>query len=322
MISVFYRFPSIPALVLSLALLLCAGCSCFKSPVVATVEGEEITAAELQEEMQMERGKFDAALLSREEQFAEFRRQALEKLIQERILLSRARHLGISPTEGELAELERTRSGALAAREGDGAFSSHGVDPRAWERAQRHRLIITKLIEQEVAGELPVSDAEVQAYYRQHPRDFQEPSQFRARQIIVDSKELADQIVASIEQGGDFGELAKLHSLSPDAKRGGDLGFFDSRSYPPAFTEICRSLKKGEVSQVVATDYGYQIFQLLDKRPARQVPLAEAEEEIRRWIREQRSEASFEAWFAALRDRAGVVIDETALKGVALGKAG
>lgn len=296
------------------------GCSRSMDAVVATVDGAKITASDLRAEMSMERGKFDEAILSQEGNLTEFRRQALDKLIQEKILLAEAKRLGLRPTPEEERGIQAMRSGAFADREGDVAIVEHGVDPKAWGKAQKRRLIIGKLVEKEVVDRIPLSEEKVSAYYRQHLSDFNLPPQYRARQIIVDSREGADEILAKIRQGEDMDDLARKHSLSPDGKRGGDLGFFDARSYPPAFTDVCQKLQIGEVSDVIQTDYGFQIFQLLEKRPARQVPFEEASASIRRLLREEGSEKAFENWFAALQQRAAVAVDEETVKGVALEK--
>jgi parvulin-like peptidyl-prolyl isomerase len=69
---------------------------------------------------------------------------------------------------------------------------------------------------------------------------------------------------------------------------------------------------------VVATPYGYQIFQLLDKRPARQRSLEEAADDIRRRLREDRIEAAYRPWLAGLMGKAKISIDEKALMEVKL----
>lgn len=303
---------------LALLLVLATGCSKLNDAVVATVDGEKITASELREMMRMERGKFDPALLKQESNFAEFRKQALEKLAQEKMLLAEARRLGIKASRQELKELEALRLGALQSKEGDSAIIEHGVDPKAWQMAQERRQIIGKLIAKEVIDKVPLSEEKVRSFYDGNMRDFSRPAQFRARQIIVDSREQADEILAKIKQGEDFGELAGKYSLSPDSKKGGDLGFFDARSYPAIFSEICSQLKAGEISDVVQTDYGYQIFQLLEKRPARQISFEEASDGIRRRLREEVSGESFKKWIAEVEGRYKVAVNDGELKGVTL----
>lgn len=309
------------AILLLIAFALTSGCSKLRNPIVATVNNEPITAAELRAKMGMERSKFDPTLLAQEGNFLEFRKQALEKLIQEKILLTEARRLGIAPTQEELKNIDQQYSQALSFDEGDFPLTSQGIDSKAWKRAQHNRLVINKLILQEVVDKIPIAEDKIQAYYKQHLQEFHQTAQLHARQILVDSQELADQILSKIKRGEDFGELAKQHSLSPDSRRGGDLGFFEAKIYPPIFSEVCRELVTGEVSDVIQTEYGYQIFQLLDRRPERQIPYEEASEQIRKLLKENESEQLFGNWLTTLQSKATIAINEDAMKGVLLEKA-
>lgn len=292
--------------------------SCSRDVTVATVGGEKITASALRAEMQMERGKYDSAVLNQKANFEKFREGALNKLINERVLLAEAGKRGIGLTKEDLKEIEKTRAGALAAGVGGDAIKERGLDPKAWDKAQQARLVIQKLIQQELLDRIPVSDEEASGYFNKHTQDFNQPAQFRARQILVDSKDTAEEVLAKLKNGGDFAELAKEYSLSPDGKRGGDLGFFSSLNYPEIFSTVCQQLKIGELSDVVQTDYGFQIFELLDKRPAYQVPFEEAKESIKQLLREDRAEDTINKWSADLIGKAAVSINEETLKGVTL----
>jgi peptidyl-prolyl cis-trans isomerase C len=308
------RILGIAALVSLVAL--ASACSRTSGRTVAMVDGQRISAQELVAEMKMERGMYDPALLSDDANFTQFRRQALDRLIQEALLLREAERAGVTLTAEEAAHAfpadDASTSGFKA------ALAERGIDVARWKEAQRRRLLIGKLIEQEVVGKIPVDDATVEAYYRKHQGDFRENTRFHARQILVGTREQADQIHAKLEQGEDFAKLAQEFSESPDGKRGGDLGFFDSESYPEVFSTICQQLAVGQTSAVTQTPYGYQIFQLLEKRPPRQRSLAEAKDDVRRLLQEQRAEEAFEPWLQTLEEKAKVSVDENTLKEVRL----
>jgi parvulin-like peptidyl-prolyl isomerase len=200
----------------------------------------------------------------------------------------------------------------------DDVLSKRGIDEKRWREAQRRRALIRKLIEKEVVEKIPVTDEEVAKYYRKHISEFRDNTRFHARQILVDKKEIADRIHARLMKGEDFATLAKEFSVSPDSAKGGDLGFFDAKAYPEVFAEICQQLSPGEISKVKATPYGYQIFQLIAKRPPRQRTLDEAREGIERKLREQRIEEAFVPWLEDLMNRSKVSVNEDALKEVKL----
>lgn len=89
----------------------------------------------------------------------------------------------------------------------------------------------------------------------------------RAPEKVVRTKEealaLAQDLLKQIKGGADFGELAKTYSDCPSAKRGGDLGYFGKDQMDKSFEKAAFALKKGKVSKVVETDFGYHIIKRL-----------------------------------------------------------
>jgi len=297
-------FKAIPIIIM--IALAAAACSRGRGKVIAEVEGVGITSEDLRQGMLMDRLVYDPAVLTTEANFDEFRRRSLQRLIQEAIMLKEAERQGISGQVDTPLPVE------------EAALEDRGIDPKAWQEAQRRRAMIRGLIQREVVAKIPVAEGDIKAYYRKHIQDFRDNTQFHARQILVDSKELADQIHARLMKGEKFASLAKEFSVSPDGERGGDLGFFDAASYPEVFSEVCQKLKPGEISEVVATPYGFQIFQLLERRPARQRQLDEVADAIRLRLGEEKIEEAYRPWLEGLMDGATVMINEEAVKEVRL----
>jgi peptidyl-prolyl cis-trans isomerase SurA len=82
-----------------------------------------------------------------------------------------------------------------------------------------------------------------------------------------DAKSAADDLLAKIKTGADFGELAKASSDDPgSAQRGGDLGWFGRRAMVKPFEDAAYALSPGQVSDVVRTSFGFHIIKLLEKR--------------------------------------------------------
>ena len=97
----------------------------------------------------------------------------------------------------------------------------------------------------------------------------QTPERRRAQHILVESEELANDLLDQINQGADFAELAKANSEdSSSSEEGGDLGFFEKELMGAEFDEAAFAMNIGDVSDVVATDYGYfHIIKLTDIEP-------------------------------------------------------
>ena len=104
----------------------------------------------------------------------------------------------------------------------------------------------------------------------------------RAQHILVESEELANDLLDQINQGADFAELAKANSEdSSSSEEGGDLGFFEKELMGAEFDEAAFAMNIGDVSDVVATDYGYfHIIKLTDIEAETMQAFNEVEEQL------------------------------------------
>lgn len=278
-----------------------------KGSIVANVDGSKIFAPDVVRAIEIEKAKFDPVIIKTGKNKDAFKQQIIENLVQEKILLNEAKHQGIRLSREELEKAEDSLPDPEL-------FKNQEIDPDVWREKQENRLIIKKLVDKEVMEKIPVNPDDVSSYYKSHQKEFDQPAQYHARQIVVDSKELADEILKKLRSGEDFAKLAQEFSLSPDRKRGGDLGFFNTSTFPGVFTEICSRLKPNQISEVVATDYGFQIFQLLEKRAPRQISYEEAVPMIERTLREKKREQAFEEWFKKLREKVHVTVKQEVLE--------
>ncbi|MHA1202302.1 MAG: peptidylprolyl isomerase [Candidatus Heimdallarchaeaceae archaeon] len=85
-------------------------------------------------------------------------------------------------------------------------------------------------------------------------------SKIKASHILVKKRSEADRLLKEIQSGAEFTELAKNHSLCSSGKKGGSLGFFTRGKMVKEFEKAAFSLAKGELSDVVKTEFGYHII--------------------------------------------------------------
>lgn len=88
----------------------------------------------------------------------------------------------------------------------------------------------------------------------------------RASHILVKTEEEAKDLLAKLNEGADFGELAEEHSLCPSKRDGGDLGYFGKGMMVKPFEDAAFSMEAGEVSQPVETQFGWHLIKLTDKQ--------------------------------------------------------
>lgn len=119
-----------------------------------------------------------------------------------------------------------------------------------------------------VSEDTVLTDADLQAEYDSQLEQL-EHSEYRASHILVESEAEALEVIASIQAGGDFAELAEQFSTGPSAQSGGDLGWFNQETMVPEFTEAVKQLDKGEfTSNPVQTQFGWHVIFLVDTRAA------------------------------------------------------
>jgi len=141
-----------------------------------------------------------------------------------------------------------------------------------------------------ISAQLTVSDAEVKAWYDSHKDKFQQPEERRASHILVASEKIgkekakakAEEILKDVRKTpASFGELAKKNSDDPgSAAKGGDLGFFGRGMMVKSFDDAAFSLKEGEISDVVESDFGFHIIKVTGIHAGKDKPLVEVKGEI------------------------------------------
>ena len=239
----------------------------------------------------------------------ELRRSFLRQVIDRELALAEARRRGIHVDEAEveasLAEMRRDYP--------DGNFdrmlSRRNLSLERIREDLTERLMIDKVLEQEVHRKIKVGAEEIADYYATHRDEFVRPLRVRARQILVDNEEQGEEIVARLRNGASFVEMAQRFSLSPDGDQGGDLGFFPRGEMPSRFDEVVFDLAPGELSPLVSSEYGYHIFRVEEVRPAQNLSLEQAEEEIRARLRRQKEAAARRAWLLDLGARSELEVN-------------
>lgn len=136
------------------------------------------------------------------------------------------------------------------------------------------------------------SDEDIEQYYQQHSDQYILPEKRQARHILIrsgdaDSEEVIktkrqqmEVILGLASAGKDFAELAKEHSEDSSATQGGDLGFFGRGQMVKPFEDAAFALKKGEISNIVQTQFGFHIIKLENIEPGRTITLADARKDI------------------------------------------
>ncbi|WP_417879177.1 peptidylprolyl isomerase [Vibrio sp.] len=165
-----------------------------------------------------------------------------------------------------------------------------------FERPEQMKVAYVELSAEQLKKSIQVTDEDAQAYYQEHLNKYSTKEQRKVRHILIkDDQVKADEILAKLKAGEDFATVAKENSEDVgSAKQGGDLGWIEKGVMDPAFEEAAFSLaEKGDISDVVKSDFGYHIIQLEDEHPPEAKPYSEVATEIKSELLDEKAVDQF-----------------------------
>lgn len=181
------------------------------------------------------------------------------------------------PTEAVLDELVATE---LLRQEAvkQGIADQSDIDFQI--RQQETQLLARALIQKQFA-DLSFSDEDLRAEYDKQMGG-EAANEYRARHILLKTEDEANAVIAALDNGGDFVELAKERSTGPSAGDGGNLGWFQAGSMVPEFAKAVQAMQAGDISTVpVQTQFGYHVIMLEETRPVTPPPFEQVKEQVR-----------------------------------------
>ncbi len=128
---------------------------------------------------------------------------------------------------------------------------------------QKIKVDFIELSLSDIAKNINVNDDDLFNFYEDEKERFTTEEERQAQHILVESEQQAEQIITQLNSGADFAKLAETHSLDTGSKdAGGDLGFFTLGVMMSEFEDKVFSMKVGEVSSPVKTEFGYHVIKL------------------------------------------------------------
>ncbi len=185
--------------------------------------------------------------------------------------------------------------------------------------AARKKIIVSKLIELEVDKKVRLEPDEAQKYYEAHKDEFMTPLLLRASHILVNNEAEAQTIKKELQAGADFEELARSKSLDNTAIRGGDIGFFQKGQLLPEFEDVAFKMRKGEISDVFHTQFGYHVMKLTDRAEPALRDFKMVKGILEKQILNEKRTKVYKEFVQGLKKDAKVMIDEKVLEAIPSG---
>jgi parvulin-like peptidyl-prolyl isomerase len=256
----------------------------------------------LYQEHQRDRGVAIAARGDQLPLLTEMRKEAMDMLIEQELIIQAAAAKGI---EVSAAEIDAAWADISEPFDSKQQFllrlDTEGYTEDSYRDHLKRMIPAKKYLDEIRLQAMQVSDEELEQYYRDNEYRLTLPEQVRVRHILLSWKPLGkpDDRAALLEQmqaildkaraGEDFEQLAAEYSDDSSRMHGGDVGFFQRGQMVPLFETAAFALKQpGDISDIVETNFGLHIIRLEEHKPAYLVPLDEVREKLRAHISEEK----------------------------------
>ncbi|HTZ89853.1 MAG TPA: peptidylprolyl isomerase [Alloacidobacterium sp.] len=259
-----------------------------------------------------------------QQQLFEARHDLLRDLIDQQLLLSKAKDLGITGETETIKRLDEIRKQNHMDSLDDlqRAAESQGVSFEDFKEHIRDGIVSSEVIRDEVGRHLNLSQTDVQKYYDAHKADFNAPEQVRLSEILVPTanpddaaqvaaaQKKADEIAAQLKSGSDFAQLAKTESGGPTAAQGGELGEFRSGQLAKVLEDQTFGLKPGEYTQPIRTKQGFVILKVTEHTPGGVQPLKDVESQVEDAVYSERMAPALRQYLTRLREESYIDIKQ------------
>jgi peptidyl-prolyl cis-trans isomerase C len=201
-------------------------------------------------------------------------------------------------------------------KEFEDVLAKTGDDPETMRERVERNLRLRNFVVKKFFDDTKVSDDDMRKYHDQFPERFIKGEEVRASHILFNEaeKDSALEIHEKLtEQGADFSECAKLHSVCPSGENGGDLGFFDRGKMVPEFERAAFDTAVGHISDIVQSQFGYHIIKVTDRREGGKFELDEIKDSLRQSMINSIVNHKINKFTSELRETADIQIDQEIL---------
>jgi len=293
----------------------------FVDRIVAKVNDEIILLSELNEALKSYTGKvnnYSASDEKRQELIFKLREDVLNQLVEKKLSEQQIKELGIRIEDGEIDNtIERIKESNFFTDETlRKMLAEKGMTLDQYRGKIKEQILRAKLIDYEVKSNIIVTKEDIEAYYNDHHKEYSGTSQYHLRNIIMKTPGFSEGkqqvlekmkvILLRLKQGEAFADLAMTYSESPIAANGGDIGLFKPDDLVKNIRDSVEKINPGEVTDIIDTDLGYQIFYLEEIVTTEGITLEKATPAIEESLYKQELENKFKAWISDLKEEAHI----------------
>ena len=245
--------------------------------------------------------------------------KALEQAIGAKLLLDRAAQIEFPVTAADIdAEVRKVVTQVGGEDNYKKALAAQHITESEFRRELEKGVRVNMLVNQACAHVADPTEEEVAAFYEAHKSEYVEEPKVLCQHILVKSeandlpeaKNAAFEKIRAIRErivaGGDFSAEARKHSDCPSGREGGSLGWFGRGMMVPEFDKAAFEMKKGDVSDIVTTQFGYHIIYKADEKGGGAQTLVDVHDQIKDLLRHEARGRAMDAFVAELREQAKI----------------
>jgi parvulin-like peptidyl-prolyl isomerase len=248
-------------------------------------------------------------------------RQATQNLIDRELMFQEATRRQLTV---DAQALQKAADQARVGHKDDSAWrqflASQGLDEPTFRAELRVQHMVQALM-MEIARAVPsqTQESEERAFYDENPHVFETGERFKASHILLrvekdaspqrkaEVRVMAQGVLDRVQKGESFAALARQYSQDGDsAPKGGELPLFSKWEMAQSIGAAVERLKPGEVSPLVETPFGYQIFKLYERLPSQTTPFEQAREQARQQVLARRRQDALQALLQKLKSQAKI----------------
>ena len=282
---------------------------------VAVINNSRVSLKAYQTAMRQFMGNYGKIIAGAEQHLPQVRQLVIERLIQEELIRQEAARKGVRVTDQELqaevsASLEPYPQAGFSR-----ILETQGIAQEQWASRVELLLLTRRLIAQEVSEKVPVTKREISAYYQEHKKELNIKKAMRVKNLALADADAAHSLAQELARGKRMDDLIAEYSISPDRDASGDMGYIEKEDLPMEMENAIFSLNSiGGVSEVVHSQDGYHVFQLVKTRYPKQLTQAEATPMIKNILMRKKEHETYVAWMTKLKERATIKVDENLLR--------
>lgn len=284
--------------------------------IVAIVNDDIITLSDFRTQFQLAESGLRAQQLPQEQfdqQYALLKKEFLNTMITEMLLLQKAKELGLNVQEQVKATIERIKKENNIASDADlrRAIEQQGTSFETWVKQLEDNILRNGVLYTEVERSIVLADSEVVQYYKKNPAEFTTPTEYKLNAIYIASEARSAEAIealkaavdAKLKSGASFADTAAELSDPPMKDAKGDLGTFKAGELEVALESPVERLKAGEKTGWINIKSGWYLLQLVEKKDSALRPFEDARKEVEDKIFNEKRAVKGEAYIKSLREK-------------------